>query len=342
MSSYNFDSTPTFFGLTIPTHRTLLLNNMTTMIDTSYGVNSTIDSSGNLDTILDPYFPYEPLIAAISIIFFRMTVKLHSNEPIILRWLFCIVLGILAYTKQSYQLITAVELFSYTISYLLLLSIQQQQQQQQHYVTSSSPHNTTKSSNTRTQQLMYIMQRLLLIVFSAISSMLISHVIFTSTTTNIFLIQFLYKYMIPSYIVQLFLYLFPIVEIYKAYTIMYQLSFEKIFFQSMIYHLFFVTFHIQVGMGFLGIAFLRAEQSRRNQLIRLDVYENEVDENNNHANTTTTANQNHNDNTNHGNGTIQKTTNSRETQMSEKSKLFQRGAAPFSTFRSLCLSFVFI
>ena len=35
-------------------------------------------------------------------------------------------------------------------------------------------------------------------------------------------------------------------------------------------HLLFVTFHIQVGMGFLGISFLRAEQSRKNALVKIE------------------------------------------------------------------------
>jgi hypothetical protein len=35
-------------------------------------------------------------------------------------------------------------------------------------------------------------------------------------------------------------------------------------------HLLFVTFHIQVGMGFLGIEFLRAEQSRKNALVKIE------------------------------------------------------------------------
>jgi hypothetical protein len=35
-------------------------------------------------------------------------------------------------------------------------------------------------------------------------------------------------------------------------------------------HLLFVTFHIQVGMGYLGISFLTAEQSRKNALVKIE------------------------------------------------------------------------
>lgn len=39
----------------------------------------------------------------------------------------------------------------------------------------------------------------------------------------------------------------------------------------MIVHLLFVTFHIQMGLGHIGIAFLTSEQRRKNMLIRMDV-----------------------------------------------------------------------
>jgi hypothetical protein len=339
MSNNTYDHTPSFFGLTIPTHRTLLTlfntYNVTNNTGSIYSYNNSIGNNSNHMTtsvgMIDPYFPYEPLIAAISIVFFRMTVKLQSKEPIVLRWLFCIVLGILAYTKQSYQLITAVELFSYTISYLLL-----KQQQQYSKPSSTSTNDTGNTHSQQTQSIwkrrfIHIIQRLLSIAFSAVISMSISHILFTSTTNPV-VIQFLYNYIIPSYIVQFFLYLFPIMEIHKAYTIMNQLSLEKTFFQSMIHHLFFVTFHIQVGMGFLGISFLRAEQSRRNQLIRLDVYDDEIDDDNNNNAQETINHDGTATNNNNVNGVKQKNAKSREKQMSEKSRIFQRGAAPFSTF----------
>ena len=39
----------------------------------------------------------------------------------------------------------------------------------------------------------------------------------------------------------------------------------------MLAHLLFVTFHIQMGLGHIGIAFLTSKQRRKNMLIRMDV-----------------------------------------------------------------------
>jgi hypothetical protein len=68
-------------------------------------------------------FPYELAIAAISIAFFRITIPLHAKEPTSLRWFFAAVLGGLAYTNKSYELISAVELFSYAVPFFLYSEI---------------------------------------------------------------------------------------------------------------------------------------------------------------------------------------------------------------------------
>merc|ERR1712003_145537 len=62
--------------------------------------------------------------------------------------------------------------------------------------------------------------------------------------------------------------LFPVTEFQSAYNIIKQFVNQNVL-NHQIYQLLFVTFHIQFGMGFLGIGFLRSEQSRRNQLIRI-------------------------------------------------------------------------
>jgi hypothetical protein len=66
-------------------------------------------------------------------------------------------------------------------------------------------------------------------------------------------------------------YLIPIRECLDAYDMMASLSLPADVLPRQLSHLLFVTFHIQVGMGFLGIHFLRQEQSRRNMLVRMDV-----------------------------------------------------------------------
>ena len=325
---------PTFFGLSIPTHRTL-------------------DGNDN-DDGSSSFFPYEPIIAAISILFFRITVKLQrqkqlhqksssSSPPVVdddeytvLRYGFAIILGILAYTQQSYQYIITAELSSYMISYIVLYVI----------TTVSQPQQQLPAEKNITTTYFVLFQRFVYILMGTLVSLLLSYGIVISfcdpTLQKLFLDD-----MIPNAIKQAFLYLFPIVEMQKAYSIMEQFmtTMDQEFFHHMIHHLFFVTFHIQVGMGYLGIAFLRSEQSRRNQLIRLDVYDDDDgetdcdDDNHHHINGVT--NNGKDTTTNHNKEQKQNTKKSnKEKQMSKKSRIFQKGAAPFSTSNTLFLPLI--
>eukprot|EP00555_Chaetoceros_dichaeta_P012973 CAMPEP_0198265076 /NCGR_PEP_ID=MMETSP1447-20131203/20056_1 /TAXON_ID=420782 /ORGANISM="Chaetoceros dichaeta, Strain CCMP1751" /LENGTH=663 /DNA_ID=CAMNT_0043954341 /DNA_START=604 /DNA_END=2595 /DNA_ORIENTATION=- len=64
-------------------------------------------------------------------------------------------------------------------------------------------------------------------------------------------------------------YLIPIVEVLDAYNLLIGFVQPKILHVQMS-HLLYVTVHIQIGMGFLGINFLTKEQERKNELIRLE------------------------------------------------------------------------
>ncbi len=46
---------------------------------------------------------------------------------------------------------------------------------------------------------------------------------------------------------------------------------EPCLLRAQVARLLFITFHIQVGIGYLGIDFLKREQERRNQLVRMDM-----------------------------------------------------------------------
>lgn len=265
------DQDPSFFGLSLATHRVLLNN-------TSLSSHEPISSS----------FFYEAIIAAIAIAFFRSTVRLHHHEPPVFRWFFCGLLAVLACTKKSYELITAVEIFSYVVSWLLLRPLKQE------------PHASSISSRD-------VAFRLLSIAAGAALSMLFSHAVFTSG-----LVWRAAHFLTPSILIRFAKYLFPVNEMMAAYDIMGKLALEPDIYQQMMQHLLFVTFHIQVGMGYLGIDFLRADQSRRNQLIRLDVQESEVG--------SKTQNGSSADNIKNGDNK----------KVLERARIFQRGAAPFS------------
>ena len=67
--------------------------------------------------------------------------------------------------------------------------------------------------------------------------------------------------------------MFPIQELAASYEIVNHFVTDKELLHAMLAHLLFVTFHIQMGLGHIGIAFLTSEQRRKNMLIRMDVDE---------------------------------------------------------------------
>lgn len=64
-------------------------------------------------------------------------------------------------------------------------------------------------------------------------------------------------------------YLLPVKEFISAHDIIAEFV-NPTELYSKARHLLFVTFHIQVGMGYLGISFLQAEQSRKNALVKIE------------------------------------------------------------------------
>ena len=63
--------------------------------------------------------------------------------------------------------------------------------------------------------------------------------------------------------------LVPVEEVKKAYDILVEFV-DPVILHAKMKHLLYITIHVQVGMGYLGINFLRKEQERKNTLIRLE------------------------------------------------------------------------
>jgi len=177
----------------------------------------------------DDYFLYEAMIAGISILFFRSTVH-WKEEPATLRWFFALVLGFLSFfRKSSYQLIYAVEGFSFFVPLILGSEIS---------FIWPLPEKAT---------------RLALIALVGVVSMLVSH--WAASGDMIWF----FSLITPTYVVDIWYLLLPIDEVKAAYHIMGK--FQKAYVLSkQVSHLLFVTFHIQFGIGYLGIDFLRLEQ----------------------------------------------------------------------------------
>jgi hypothetical protein len=197
----------------------------------------------------NPYgeFHYEFIIAAISVVMFRTTIRATSNEPTMLRWFFGILLGFLAYSDKSYELIAAVELFSYGVPICLFADWPLAPLK-----SFVKPHYNN-------------LLRLSLISISAALSLAASHVISTGA-----LLRWL-QWCTPATISDAIASFLPIKEVQSAYNILDRFVSQPGLLNHQLSRLLFVTFHVQCGMGYMGIDFLKEEQNRRNQLVRMDI-----------------------------------------------------------------------
>jgi len=256
-------------------------------------------------------FKYGLLISAVSILFFRTTVTFPTStgkEPKFLRWFFGGLLAFLSYSNKSYELICAVEIFSYLVTFFLFSD----------YVTSLFFSFARDKNKTN-------VLRIVLIAISAILCSLVCHLTATGT-----LFQLL-KSITPTFISDSLMAVFPIAEVQASYDILDDFVYEEGLLKDQVTRLLFITFHIQVGIGYLGIDFLKQEQHRRNELVRMDmngIKEGEND-NNSHRELTT--------------GSLSKLRSPQGMKKSRRGKkeankrslTFQRSAAPFIFFTAV-------
>lgn len=245
-------------------------------------------------------FPYELYIAAISVVFFRTTIPATKNEPVVLRWFFAILLAFLAYSDKSYELIAAVELFSYAVPICLL---------------ADWPVAPWKRI---VQPPYYNLLRLALIAVSAVLSLGLSHLFATGE-----LLRWV-QWCTPVAVTDSFSSFLPIHEVQSAYHILSQFIAEPGRLDHQINRLFFVTFHVQCGIGYLGIAFLMEEQNRRNQLVRMDMTRGEEgDDDTSKAKGPNGVTENNNN------------TTTKEDRRIQKARKFQRTAGPFILYTAV-------
>ena len=225
------------------------------------------------------FFQYESVIAAVSVLFCRMTISSHEKEPFLLRLFFALCLAFLAYWRKPYEILCALHVFSYMVPWSMTLAF------------------------TRLRLETGMPDKLIRFVFIAVSaafSLALSHLFlsdhFFSVLANI----------TPHVVKETILYLIPIEEVMMAYNVIINFV-DPIIFNKQLAHLLFVTFNLQVGIGYIGIDFLKKEQLRRNQLVRMD-----------------TLLPNEDDMTKSG-----KALDEVHIRKAEASRRFQRGAAPF-------------
>ena len=262
------------------------------------------------DHTLDPsetstFFEYEAAIAAISIFFFRTTV-IQSDESTLLRYFFAFLLAGLAYFQKSYELVAAVQLFSYAAARQLSFS-----RVVRRGTSSSSSTTTVVGSSTHPALVQFVS-----VLVSGISSLAVARFVFSRQCWDCL------QLVTPSIVIQFLSYLFPVAELQRSYEIA-SAFLDPTILNRQLYHLLFVTFHIQCGMGFLGIEFLRREQHRRNQLVRMD-----IDDSHNNKNETEDESRTSNGTASSEPTTTTMTSKEMASRM-RKARRFQKSAGPF-------------
>jgi hypothetical protein len=227
-------------------------------------------------------YELEPHIAALAIFFCRfviisgsLTASPDGHTSVLgkstiefgLRLGMSIILAGMAYMRMDYDVICSVHLWSHVLPTLLGWCVNllgknsgegkkgsKKQQSKKKKAAESPPPSLTMSIGIST----------LLLV--SLPSCLYMCRLFSNLTFLSLVIQ-----QVPTPVSNAFHYMFPIEELAASYDIVTSFVSDKELLHDMLAHLLFVTFHIQMGLGHIGIAFLTSEQRRKNMLIRMDV-----------------------------------------------------------------------
>jgi len=190
----------------------------------------------------------------------------------------------MAYHKMEYDIICAVHLWSHVFLPVMMSGFASRFEHQSSSTVASPPpmQQTTimKGKNTLFFILLLIISPpLCLYICRLLSnpSILLSHpLIHQPSIQNMIPQSILHQiHSIITITCNIFQYMFPLSELTSAYYTI--TSFfdsnptNQQLLHDMLCHLLFVTFHIQMGLGYIGIAFLMSEQKRKNMLIRMDI-----------------------------------------------------------------------
>jgi len=190
-------------------------------------------------------FQYECAIAGISAFFSRYTVKARKDEPMPQRIFFATIMSFLSYNRKPYEIICAFHLFSY-ISPLLI-----------------SWYHKRQGMKKKEMSIVDKLRALTVVAISGVASLLFCQYVASGDVQRILSI------ITPKMFVDAIYYLFPVAELQESHDIVSAFV-KPVLLQRMLSHLLFVTFHVQIGIGYLGIDFLTNEQLRKNQLIRME------------------------------------------------------------------------
>ena len=292
-------------------------------------------------------FQHEAFIAALSIAFCRWTITSSTfrpnaagrgrrrrggggeEEPPALRAFFVAVLAALAYRRRPYDVTCAVQLCSYAVPLLLPLCRRLMRGEGAEGGGSSGgsgtgpivehPARGTGPGRVWARRALGI----LLLPLSAALSLLLCR-----WTASGALLSFL-RFVSPPVVGRTLRHLFPIDELVRAHSVVLAFAESRELVRAQIAHLLFVTFNVQLGMGYLGIDFLRAEQTRRNMVVKMELTEGDEEESGKGDKEKSSSSSSSSATV--SDPAVGPTTALREKQM-ESSRVFRRTAAPYIFF----------
>ena len=224
-------------------------------------------------------YELEPHIAALAIFFCRFVIITgsltaspdghtsvlgQSTIEFVLRLGMSLLLAGMAFMRMDYDVICSVHLWSHVLPTLLGWCVKLLGKKNAEKKGKKQKKKAASSSATPPSSAMSIGISTLLLV--SLPSCLYICRLFSNPTFLSLIIQH-----VPTPISNAFHYMFPIEELTASYDIVNSFVTDKELLHDMLAHLLFVTFHIQMGLGHIGIAFLTSEQRRKNMLIRMDV-----------------------------------------------------------------------
>ena len=267
----------------------------TTPLSTAQSSSSSFDNNDG-DVLVLQLYDLEPYVAALSIAFCRFVIRTgtltcstsrHDNGgdgddchsttnnnnnnnkwqkkkvEFIFRTMAALSMGWMAFCRLRYDFICAFHLWTHAMPWMMgcvyklvatATNNSKQQQKKKKKDDDEQPPSLTMSLGTSIVVLATL--PLCLLFCQSLSNPIFHHTLSTLT---------------PTPLKDLIKFMFPISELSAAFDIISTFVPNKPLLHGMLQHLLFVTFHIQVGMGHIGIDFLTSEQRRKNMLIRMDV-----------------------------------------------------------------------
>ena len=288
-------------------------------------------------------FPYDTLIAVIAVTYCRYTVC-YTNESRLARFGWSVLVGYFALYQYDYWFQAYIHgVVSFSIFYYQSLG----EYYDQYYYTTTTKKKSTVDDLRKQAQVLTLVGSIILAIGHLMYSMAYptdSNSVFQSNfyqayCSNSRFFQILHTTVLPTVWVHgrtVLGYMLPVAEFEQAHDILIDFM-DPTTLYAKSRHLLFVTFHIQVGMGYLGIDFLRHEQSRKNALVKIEDEVMGTTTPQTPQNNSKKINNNHTTSNGHGPTDTVITTgaNKKKEETYDPSAKFRRSAGPFIFFVAL-------